>query len=328
MVPRFGVFIERFFFRAIRPRLLETFASTKSDCSEIQHLISDSWGYEIECKTGSEAVRLIGETIFEQLLLELTSGDVQRAFAAWFDSNSGEQPCGLCGRTFRVIDLPEWAYFGSGGCDACCLGCPVVEHPVKKLLPGLIKDFVGVCGFLPPSNSDPLNYSFTSRLRDSAHWLEVFRAFGRMGGIKHASKKLGGSWFKALAQSGALPNGVLATARGIRCLARDGHECNSLDEQRIDDWLTAMGIPHEKEPHYPTHPDFNPDGKRRADWRVKDVFVEYFGLAGEDTYDRKAGEKIDLAAALGLRLVAVYPEHLQVLDERLSSLRAPQSQLE
>jgi hypothetical protein len=26
MVPRFGVFIERFFFRAIRPRLLETFA--------------------------------------------------------------------------------------------------------------------------------------------------------------------------------------------------------------------------------------------------------------------------------------------------------------
>ena len=322
MIPRFGVFVERFFLRAIRPRLMETFASTKGDSSEVRRLVSEAWGHEVDCKTTSEAVRLITETIFEQVLLSLVSPQVTNAFAAWFDSNSPEKPCGLCRRTFRVIDLPEWVYFGSGGCDACCLGCPVVEQPVKRLLPDLVRGFVAVCGFLPPANADPLNYAFTSRLRDSGHWLDVFRAFGRMGGIKHAAKKLGGTWFKALAQSGCLPNGVLETARGIRCLARDGHECNSLDEQRIDDWLTEMGVPHEKEPYYPTHPVFNPDGKRRADWRVEDMFIEYFGLAGEDSYDRKTGEKMDLAAALGLKLVPVYPEHLQVLDERLSFFRS------
>lgn len=42
LASRFGVFVERFFFRAIRPRLVETFASTKVECSEIERLVSDA----------------------------------------------------------------------------------------------------------------------------------------------------------------------------------------------------------------------------------------------------------------------------------------------
>lgn len=321
MIPKYGVFVEKFFFRAIRPRLVAAFAASKGESSRVQQLVAEAWGHEVDCRTGSEAVRLIGESLFEQTLVSSMSEDLESAFSAWFESNAREKLCSLCGRSFRVIDLPDWVFFGAGGCDVCCLQCPVVERPQKKLLPDLIQGFVGACGFIPPADADPLNHSFTSRLRGSDHWLQTFRAFGQMGGIKHAAKKFGGSWFKALAQSGCLPHGVLETPRGIRCLARDGHECNSLDEQRIDDWLTAAGLPHEKEPNYPIHDTLNPDGKRRADWRVGEVFIEYFGLAGGASYDRKTGEKMDLAAALGLRLVAVFPEHLDSLDEQLSTLK-------
>jgi len=73
-----------------------------------------------------------------------------------------------------------------------------------------------------------------------------------MGGIEHVKKKFG-SWFKALAETGALPDGVLTTARGMRCLAQDGHMCHSLDEQRIDDWLSVHHLAHEREPIYPHH---------------------------------------------------------------------------
>ncbi len=325
MIPRFGVFVERFFFRAIRPRLVQTFASSRGSCSEIQRLAAEASGYQIDCRTPGDAVSLIGESVFEQALLSLSPPDLPTACAAWFQSNSIEKACGLCANSFRVIDLPDWVYFGSAGCDSCCMRCPILARPVKKLLPGLIREFVAVCGFIPPANAEPLNFSFTSRLRGSDHWLSVFAALARMGGIKHASTKLGGSWFKALAHSGVLPDGVLATTRGIRCLARDGHECNSLDEQRIDDWLTEIGIPHEKEPLYPPHPVLNPQGKRRADWRVGNSFIEYFGLAGDGVYDRKSEEKMDLAVALGLTLIAIYPEHLGVLDDRLSSLLPPQT---
>lgn len=325
MIPRFGVFVERFFFRTIRPRLVQTFASSRSNCSDIQRLAAEASGCHVYCRTSGEAISLIGDSVFEQALLTLTPAELTAACAAWFHSNSIGKPCGLCGNLYRVIDLPDWVYFGSGGCDACCMRCPVLARPVKKLLPALISEFVAACGFIPPANAEPLNFSFTSRLHSSAHWLSVFAALARMGGIKHASTKLGGSWFKALAQSGVLPDGVLATTRGIRCLARDGHECNSLDEQRIDDWLTEMGISHEKEPLYPPHPVLNPHGKRRADWRVGNSFIEYLGLAGDGAYDRKSEEKMDLAVALGLTLIAIYPEHLGVLDDRLSSLLSPQT---
>ena len=136
------------------------------------------------------------------------------------------------------------------------------------------------------------------------------------------SKKFG-SWFAGLVKTGALPGGVLVTARGIRCLARDGHECHSLDEQRIDDWLQAHGIPHEREPIYPLHPEFNPTGRRRGDWRVGNTFIEYFGLAGDERYDQKSSEKVALAAAVGIPLIAILPEDIGNLDARLAPLRQP-----
>jgi len=140
-----------------------------------------------------------------------------------------------------------------------------------------------------------------------------------MGGVAHVARKFG-SWFTALARTGALPEGVLRTARGIRCLARDGHICHSLDEQRIDDWLHSHGLVHDREPVYPNHPDLNPSGKRRADWQVNQTVIEYFGLVGDPEYERKMDEKIMLAQQLGIPMIAVYPSDLEQLDKKLECL--------
>ena len=134
-----------------------------------------------------------------------------------------------------------------------------------------------------------------------------------MGGIDHVKKKFN-SWFEALAKTKALPNGVLVTKRGVRCMANDGHECHSLDEQRIDNWLCAHDLSHEREPYYPIHPILNPKGSRRADWKVGDTFIEYFGLIGDKNYEKKMDEKILLAAHSKLKLISILPSDIEKLD--------------
>ncbi len=133
-------------------------------------------------------------------------------------------------------------------------------------------------------------------------------------------KRKFGSWFKALAETGILPDGVLITARGIRCLAQDGHVCHSLAEQQIDDWLFAQGLPHEREPSYPAHSTLNPTGRRRADWKVQNTFIEYFGLIGDSKYEEKMEEKIFLARYCNIDLITIYPSDIENLDQRLGHL--------
>ena len=100
-------------------------------------------------------------------------------------------------------------------------------------------------------------------------------------------------------------------------MADDGHECNSMEEKIIDDWLSGNGIIHSKEPRYPYHPRFNPGAGKRADWKIGDKLVEYFGLAGNAEYDQRTIEKIELAREERIQLVAIYPEDLFDLEDLL-----------
>ena len=112
-------------------------------------------------------------------------------------------------------------------------------------------------------------------------------------------------------------------ARGYKCIANDGCECLSLDEKLIDDWMSKNGIRHYKEPKYPQHPEYNDSGLKRADWMVGETFVEYFGLAGNTSYDKRTLEKMKLCRDLGLDLVPIYPEDVQNLDVYLHSKFLP-----
>ena len=87
------------------------------------------------------------------------------------------------------------------------------------------------------------------------------------------------------------------------CLAKDGHTCYSLAEKTIDDFLYDHGITHTKEPIYP-------GSKYRADFEVKGSFIEYFGLAGETSYEQRIQTKETIAEELGITLVAIYPKDL------------------
>ncbi len=104
-------------------------------------------------------------------------------------------------------------------------------------------------------------------------------------------------------EAGVLEDGTRRTTRGTHCLAKDGHLCLSLGEKTIDDLLHAHGVAHEKEPSYP-------EGNYRADFAVGDVFIEYFGLAGQADYDARAKLKQRICKKHGIKLISIYPADL------------------
>jgi hypothetical protein len=314
-----GVFSERFFHGSLHERITRQVAKSLIGLYELQRLIASAWGHKLRLYSKSDAIFHITDHLFQQNLFHAISHpQVHRQLQVWFEEFSKPTICALCGNSFRVIDLPDWIYFGSNGFKRCCFRCRIVETPKKSDLRSLVPALTGACGFIPNSNASAINYAFTSRL-PTIEWAKVMLAYAKMGGIEHVKKKFG-SWFTALAETGALPDGVLATARGIRCIARDGHTCFSLDEQRIDDWLHAHDLDHEREPIYPQHPSLNPTGKRRADWKVHETFVEYFGLVGDTEYEKKMDEKMLLAQEVNISLIAIYPSDIERLDKRLGYL--------
>lgn len=312
-----GIFAERFFIRAIRERISRRLAAPEIDLLDVARSFSGAWDQDV---TGSERSLIVywcAETVFDQVFLQLIDDEsISGGIRSWYQKLSQKRTCQICHLKYRVVDLPDWIYHGSNGQQHCCFQCEIIEKPTKKHLSQLVPAFITSCGFIPRSDASPINYPFTSRIPEE-DWMNVIKVFDSMGGIEHVKRHYG-SWFIGLAESGALPEGVLATSRGIRCISTDGHTCHSLDEQVIDNWLFAHGVSHDREPMYPPHPQYNPNGRRRADWRVGDTYLEYFGLVGDSNYDAKIDEKIALACAKGIPLVALYPTDINRLDEALS----------
>jgi len=320
LLQRHGIFIEKFFHRALRHRVLGEMATDPEELGNLKALMESAWGYETTFGNNpTNDVSFVLDHMFEQYLFQLLNDlDSYQILVEWYNRHVPARQCTICGSSYRLIDLPDWVYAGSGGASVCCMRCPIVQYPSKKVLLSHLREFVRACGFIPPANANPLNYSFTCRL-SSEQWAPVFTAYGKMGGVDHVKNKWT-SWFTAMASSGVLPDGVISTTRGIRCLAKDGHECRSLDEQQIDNWLTNNALQHEREPAYPFHPLLNPKGRRRSDWLVGDIYVEYFGLTGEKEYDKKTDEKIMLSKQLGITMLPIYPSDMVALDDKLQVL--------
>lgn len=116
-------------------------------------------------------------------------------------------------------------------------------------------------------------------------------------------KFLFGSWFKALIEAEILEDGTRKNSRGIQCVAKDGDVCYSLGEKTIDDLLYSLKIKHKKECHYP-------ESNYRSDFLINDIHIEYFGLVGNEEYDKKTKEKVKLCKKHGLKLLPIYPKDL------------------
>lgn len=311
-----GIFAEKFFHQNIRARVTRKYAELGIPLDEYQKMLSGTVGYELYLYNKWDAIYHIIGSIFEQLCLGLKADPHHsRILDEWFTLFSKPRTCVLCGHIFRVVDIPYWVYWGANGFKECCFQCQIVESPTKKELIELIPEFIKSCGFIPNSSANPINFSFTSRL-SYEQWAKVISNYAKIGTVEHVKKKFG-TWFQALVQTNTLPEGVQATARGVRCLAKDGHICHSLDEQRIDDWLFFHHIPHDREPYYPVHSTLNSTARRRADWKVEDRFIEYFGLIGDTAYEKKMDEKIMLAHIFGIELIEIYPSDIERLEQIL-----------
>lgn len=180
-------------------------------------------------------------------------------------------------------------------------------------------------GGIPPAQYFSRADLFENIPPDIEHTAALVKALGEMPPRK-CYDAVFGSWLEALHAAGILEGPYRETNRGVHCMASDGHLCYSLAEKMIDDWLTDQGIPHEREPKYPRDIDLNPQGTLRADWKVGEAYIEYFGLAGNEKYDEKTAKKIKLAQKANLILISLYQHELRnlgaVLTDRLSGNRS------
>jgi len=129
-----------------------------------------------------------------------------------------------------------------------------------------------------------------------------------------------GSWFNALIETGILHDDSRRDVYGYRTKAKDGHECRSLSEKMIDDWMFMNNISHQREPFYPVDEKLNPSGGMMADWKVGEYYIEFFGLMGNKDYEKKVKQKKDLAKIKGIKLIEVYPEDLYALKTKLDKI--------
>lgn len=134
--------------------------------------------------------------------------------------------------------------------------------------------------------------------------MPIFDAWVRLPSYKYYTAKYG-DFRVPLVKIGALPEQALSGKYGYFCVAKDGHKCRSLAELKIDNLLFDNDIPHQIEPLYPYHEEFNKSGRKRADWKVGDAYLEYWGIPGDPKYLRKMHQKKKLCDELGIRLIEI-----------------------
>jgi len=245
--------------------------------------------------------------------------------------------CKYCGKNFIPI-LPDYStkkiesivkFYpikkSINEINLCAKHFPPQKHFDDKFLINL-KNLADYIGFIPPYNYHD-DYSYLkglelNKFEKAIMMLNQLPSYSspsetnlnRRDTDHLAIKDVFGSWLHVLAEADILEGGVRKTPRGYMCLAIDGHECRSLGEKNVDDWLYRHSIPHEKEVRYP--------GKRafRADWKVGDYFIEFWGLRGEEDYDKKMEVKTELAKQYSIPLISLNQQDLPILDFRLEKL--------
>ncbi len=127
------------------------------------------------------------------------------------------------------------------------------------------------------------------------------------------------SWIGVLIKTGLLKN-AKKLYYGTICFANDDDLCLSLSEKKIDDWLFKHKIEHKKEWYYPRDVQYNPNSLLRCDWLVKDNYIEFFGLKGNENYDKKIIIKEKLCEKNNLSLISLTHKDLSNLSKKLSFL--------
>jgi hypothetical protein len=221
--------------------------------------------------------------------------------------------CDICGNSFTLHDrIFTYASFGTKFVDLLYPNlfaniCPACFNTVfadrkmrssKVHLKALyeLSDFLGK---VPTQDLENLFYLF----KDKESILRLTVLLQKMR-TPAGYKQEFGSFFAALVAAGVLPGGSRRTLLGTMTMSKDGHICLSLIEKEIDDFISAEGIAHNKEVHYP-------GSRLRADWELVGAsvrtFVEYFGLLSHVPYADRVQQKRRIASETGIYLIELLP---------------------
>jgi hypothetical protein len=322
LIDEHGVFFEKFL-SAIFNNRIQLFVIDSEKFNSLLSLCKEYYG---KLLNRNRLLDIIKNDFLKISLIRLKNDVLYKKLQNSEIEKSKPRECLICNNIYKPLQLPDWVYYGSNGNDFLCYECPIAKTQNKQELKKLIRELVKALNFIPNADFNPININFSSRVKKE-NWVNVCKIIFQIGvsGNDYLSsesifKKKFGSWFRALVESDVLKNGILATTRGVRCIAKSGNECNSLDEMFVDNWLFENNIISIKEPLYPSHPIYNKSGRRRADWKVDDYFIEYFGLKGEEAYDVKTKEKLLLAECLNLKLISIFPSDLNNISAKLDIL--------
>lgn len=231
--------------------------------------------------------------------------------------------CRLCNNQFTEdsLPLPLMERLGAYNLDYCapCLRDTVLQNSGNNELSNteiikFIKSLSGALELIPPQGFGESKLDFTELTPEKT--FEILKILQNKPSYKLIRERFG-SWLKALIAAELLIDGTRETSRGIQTFAKDGHLCLSLGEKTIDDYLYSRNIPHLREIYYP--------GTRyRTDFVVDNIFIEYFGLAGNKDYDIKSQEKRKICNQHNILLIELYPKDLitiEKLEKKLEPLQ-------
>lgn len=115
-------------------------------------------------------------------------------------------------------------------------------------------------------------------------------------------------------------HGILVRPDGIKNRERikctDGHLVRSYYERAFDNLLHKNGIDHEYDPRLP----FN--HRYMADFKVGDVYVEIWGLMGNEQYRKRREKKIQIYHDNGCKLLEVFPDDFKSIETKLNELKS------
>ena len=231
------------------------------------------------------------------------------------------QDCSICNEHYTPsVHHPNMRQKASVLLDHLCQSCVMDSYDRGNLLATredilvYIQELASALGRIPPSGFGKSHVHY--RLLSEKNFIQVIRLLHTKPDEERVLHVCG-SWFQALLDAGVLDGDSRRLSRGTQCFATDGHLCLSLAEKVIDDTLSELGIPHQREVRYP-------DTRFRCDFLVGSTYVEYFGLRGNPDYDARIAEKKVLCERLNLSLLALYPEDIasdELLQGKLTGLR-------
>ncbi|HUV72529.1 MAG TPA: hypothetical protein VMW25_06000 [Clostridia bacterium] len=222
-----------------------------------------------------------------------------------------------CNNTFKRQrrEIPKSGVcFCSKSCSAIVNNSKSVKRQKKiRICPNCSKEFTGRRKYCSPECYP--KRTVISKETIIAEIKEFFKENNRIPFKReyHAYKMARfyfSTWNKAIKAAGFEPNPVKFAKKYT---AKDGHVCDSLSEKIVDDWLSSRKISHRiNVPYLGT--------KFTADFKVKDCFIEFFGLHGElKQYDFLMKEKLKLIKKYNLSLIAIYPKDI-FREKRLSQI--------